>query len=87
MAEQPATSAAGPLEGIRVLDVSTYLAGPYGATLLGDLGADVIKIESPIGEDSRHLGPERKGERAPFVGLNRNSATSYSISSSKPHAR
>ena len=72
MAEQPATSTAGPIEGIRVLDVSTYLAGPYGATLLGDLGADVIKIESPIGEDSRHLGPERKGERAPFVGLNRN---------------
>jgi crotonobetainyl-CoA:carnitine CoA-transferase CaiB-like acyl-CoA transferase len=62
----------GPLEGIRVLDVASFLAGPYGATLLGDLGADVIKIEPPHGEESRHLGPERAGERAPFVGLNRN---------------
>jgi len=60
----------GPLAGIRVLDVATMLAGPYAATLLGDLGADVIKIESPRGDDCRHLGPE--GERGPFVGLNRN---------------
>ena len=72
MANEPTTTPAGPLADIRVLDVSTYLAGPYGATLLGDLGADVIKIEPPAGEDSRHLGPEREGERAPFVGLNRN---------------
>jgi crotonobetainyl-CoA:carnitine CoA-transferase CaiB-like acyl-CoA transferase len=60
------------LEGIRVLDVATMLAGPYGATLLGDLGADVIKVESPYGDDCRHLGPERDGERGPFIGLNRN---------------
>lgn len=64
--------AAGPLDGMRVLDVSTFLAGPYAATLLGDLGADVIKIESPAGDESRHLGPERGGERAPFVAVNRN---------------
>ena len=48
------------------------LAGPYGATLLGDLGADVIKVESHYGDDSRHLGPERDGERSPFLSLNRN---------------
>lgn len=70
MASQDSGSA-GPLHGIRVLDVSTYLAGPYAATLLGDLGADVIKIEPPAGEESRHLGPERGGERAPFVAVNR----------------
>jgi crotonobetainyl-CoA:carnitine CoA-transferase CaiB-like acyl-CoA transferase len=64
--------AAGPLAGIRVLDMGTMLAGPYGATLLGDLGADVIKVESFIGDDSRHLGPERDGERSPFLSLNRN---------------
>jgi len=66
------TSSSGPLEGLRVLDVATMLAGPYGATLLGDLGADVIKVESPHGDDCRHLGPERNGERGPFIGLNRN---------------
>jgi crotonobetainyl-CoA:carnitine CoA-transferase CaiB-like acyl-CoA transferase len=52
--------------------MATMLAGPYGATLLGDLGADVIKVESPYGDDSRHLGPERDGERSPFISLNRN---------------
>jgi len=62
----------GPLAGIRVLDFATMLAGPYGATLLGDLGADVIKVESPHGDDCRHLGPERNGQRGPFIGLNRN---------------
>jgi crotonobetainyl-CoA:carnitine CoA-transferase CaiB-like acyl-CoA transferase len=62
---------AGPLHDIRVLDISTFLAGPFAATLLGDLGADVIKIEPPSGDESRHLGPERAGERAPFVAVNR----------------
>jgi crotonobetainyl-CoA:carnitine CoA-transferase CaiB-like acyl-CoA transferase len=55
-----------------VLDLATMLAGPYGATLLGDLGADVIKVESHFGDDSRHLGPQRDGERTAFLGLNRN---------------
>ena len=52
--------------------MATMMAGPYGATLLGDLGADVIKLESPYGDESRHLGPERDGERSPFLSLNRN---------------
>ena len=64
--------AAGPLTGLTVLDTATMLAGPYGATLLGDLGADVIKIEPPRGDDTRSLGPERGGERAPFISVNRN---------------
>ena len=62
----------GPLAGLTVLDTATMLAGPYGATLLGDLGADVIKIEPPRGDDTRNLGPERGGERAPFISVNRN---------------
>ena len=70
--QSTSTRSTGPLEGLRVLDVATMLAGPYGATLLGDLGADVIKVESPYGDDCRHLGPERNGERGPFIGLNRN---------------
>ncbi len=60
-----------PLAGLRVLDVSTMLAGPYGATLLGDLGADVIKVESQYGDESRHLGPKRDGECGPYLSLNR----------------
>lgn len=62
---------AGPLEGVRVLEIATMLAGPYAATLLGDLGADVIKIESARGDDSRHLGPDKGGERGPFLSINR----------------
>ena len=62
----------GALDGVRVLDMGTMLAGPYGATLLGDLGADVIKVESPLGDDSRFLGPTCKGERTPFLSINRN---------------
>jgi len=61
-----------PLDGVRVLDLATMLAGPYAATLLGDLGADVVKVESHYGDDSRHLGPERAGQRSPFLSLNRN---------------
>jgi crotonobetainyl-CoA:carnitine CoA-transferase CaiB-like acyl-CoA transferase len=52
--------------------MATMLAGPYAATLLGDLGADVVKVESHYGDDSRHLGPERGGERSPFLSINRN---------------
>ena len=65
-------STLGPLADIRVLDMATMLAGPYAATLLGDLGADVIKVEPPEGDDTRHLGPERDGERVPFISVNRN---------------
>src|SRR3990172_2276184 len=62
---------AGPLTNIRVLDVATMIAGPYAATLLGDLGADIIKVEPPQGDDMRHLGQKREGETGSFVGVNR----------------
>jgi len=78
--------AAGPLDGIRVLELGTMMAGPYGATLLGDLGADVIKIESPEGDDSRHLGERRGGECAPFLALNRNKR-SIALDLREPAAR
>lgn len=48
------------------------IAGPYAATLLGDLGADVIKVEPPRGDEMRRLGQERNGETGSFVGVNRN---------------
>jgi crotonobetainyl-CoA:carnitine CoA-transferase CaiB-like acyl-CoA transferase len=62
-----------PLAGIRVLDFSHALAGPYCTMLLGDLGADVIKIEPPLGDHSRQWGPPFiKGESSYFLSVNRN---------------
>ena len=64
-----------PLAGIRVLDVSQVMAGPFCCMLLGDMGADVIKIEPPVsGDSTRHsMGFRLKGEDSPgFLALNRN---------------
>lgn len=63
----------GPLMGIRVLDLSTVIAAPFGATLLGDFGAEVIKIELPgKGDPLRNLGPYHQGEGLRWPGLARN---------------
>jgi crotonobetainyl-CoA:carnitine CoA-transferase CaiB-like acyl-CoA transferase len=63
-----------PLEGVRVLDLSRVLAGPYATMVLGDLGADVLKVEHPErGDDTRHWGPPfAGGESAYFLSVNRN---------------
>jgi CoA:oxalate CoA-transferase len=61
-----------PLDGIRVIDFSRVLAGPLCSALLGDLGADVIKIESPDGDDYRAIGPFVRGESGLFSAMNRN---------------
>ena len=62
-----------PLEGIRILDLSTVIAAPFGATLLGDFGAEVIKVEMPgVGDPLRNLGPYYNGEGLRWPGIARN---------------
>lgn len=61
-----------PLHGIRVLDIASMLAAPYGATMLGDMGAEVIKIEPPYGDESRAIGPKVADDSGMYVGINRN---------------
>lgn len=60
-----------PLSGVRVLDFSRVLSGPYCTALLGDLGAEIIKVEPPGGDDYRHIGPFIQGESASFLAVNR----------------
>ncbi|MEN9739895.1 MAG: hypothetical protein RLZ72_161 [Actinomycetota bacterium] len=63
----------GALDGILVVDLSRAVAGPHAGMMLGDLGARVIKIESPGGDDSRHWGPPFvDGESTYFLSVNRN---------------
>ena len=63
---------AGPLDGIRVLDVTQALFGPFATMLMSDLGAEVIKVERPeIGELARGNGPFVRGVSTYFVSINR----------------
>ena len=65
--------ATGPLRGVRVLDISSIVSGPLCAQILGDFGADVIKLESPTGDTARYLGQEGPpGMSGIFVQFNRN---------------
>jgi len=62
----------GPLDGVRILDCTSVVLGPWAAQQLGDLGADVIQIESPEGDTTRRLGPRRHPDMAAFyLGCNR----------------
>ncbi len=63
----------GPLDGLLIADFSRVLAGPYCTMLLGDLGATVIKVESPAGDDTRSwMPPEREGVATYYLAINRN---------------
>jgi len=65
------TSSNFPLSGIKVLDLSAYIAGPYGCNLLADMGAEVIKIEPPEGDNLRKYPSTLPGESRAFLGVNR----------------
>lgn len=67
----PRSGPAGPLSGLRVLDLSAYIAGPYGCSLLADQGAEVIKIEPPTGDNLRKYPSTLEAESRAFVGVNR----------------
>lgn len=69
----PADTLRGPLHGIRVLDLTQFLSGPFGTQILGDLGAEVIKIEAPGGELARTVPPNYvEGDSAYYLSVNRN---------------
>lgn len=61
----------GPLAGLRVIDLTRILAGPFASQILGDLGADVIKIEPPGGDETRSFAPHRAGESHYYLSINR----------------
>src|SRR3981081_933678 len=77
----------GPLAGIRIIDMTTRLSGPWAAMILADQGADVIKVEVPeTGDHVRSLGNQRAGMSAMFLNINRNKR-SVSIDVKNPRGR
>jgi len=70
---QPVAASTGPLAGIRVLDLTQFILGPVATQILGDMGADILKIESPDGDQNRYIGPSPiPAMAALYMGMNRN---------------
>src|SRR5579872_6017961 len=78
----------GALDGIKVIDLSRVLGGPYCTQMLGDHGADVIKVEPPQGDETRAWGPpfDSEGISAYFAGINRNKRV-IALDLSRPEGR
>ena len=76
-----------PLEGLRVLDLTTDIMGPFTTQVLGDFGADIIKIEDPNGDVTRDIGPSRSDKMSSmYLGVNRNKR-SIVLNLKKPEAK
>ena len=78
----------GALDGLKVIDLSRVLGGPYCGQMLADHGAEVIKVEPPQGDETRAWGPpfDKDGISAYFSGINRNKRT-IALDLSKPEGR
>jgi formyl-CoA transferase len=73
MSAADTSKASGPLVGLRVIDLTQFILGPVATQILGDYGADVVKVEQPGGDLNRSIGPARHpGMSAMFLGMNRN---------------
>ncbi|MBT4109878.1 MAG: CoA transferase [Pelagibacterales bacterium] len=76
-----------PLEGVKVLDLTTVIMGPFTTQVLGDFGADIIKIEDPNGDMTRDIGPSKTSKMSSmFLGVNRNKR-SLVLNLKKPEAK
>jgi crotonobetainyl-CoA:carnitine CoA-transferase CaiB-like acyl-CoA transferase len=72
-------AAAPPLAGVRVLDLTTFLSGPFCTQVLADLGAEVVKVEAPAGDSSRHIPPHFVGEDSAYFLANNRSKRSVCV--------
>ena len=75
---------AGPLKGLKIIDLTAVLMGPYCTQMLGDMGADVIKVEPPDGDMVRQIGPARHADMGPIFLNTNHSKRSIVIDLKKP---